>query len=79
TIPSWLWNKTTLESLEVSNNLLLGEISPSICNLQSLVNLDLSSNNLVGMIPSCLGSFSQSLQLLNVSGNKLTGNIPQIY
>ncbi|XP_072092271.1 receptor-like protein 6 [Arachis hypogaea] len=79
TIPSWLWNKTTLESLEVSNNLLMGEISPSICNLQSLVDLDLSSNNLVGMIPSCLGSFSQSLQLLNVSGNKLTGNIPQIY
>ncbi|KAL4382510.1 hypothetical protein AHAS_Ahas04G0240700 [Arachis hypogaea] len=79
TIPSWLWNKTTLQSLEVSNNLLMGEISPSICNLQSLVDLDLSSNNLVGMIPSCLGSFSQSLQLLNVSGNKLTGNIPQIY
>ncbi|XLU99834.1 hypothetical protein S245_014174 [Arachis hypogaea] len=79
TIPSWLWNKTTLESLEISNNLLMGEISPSICNLQSLINLDLSFNNLFGMIPSCLGSFSQSLQLLNVSGNKLTGNIPQIY
>ncbi|XLT92282.1 hypothetical protein HN873_013957 [Arachis hypogaea] len=79
TIPSWLWNKTTLESLEVSNNLLMGDISPSICNLQSLVELDLSSNNLVGMIPSCLGSFSQYLKLLDVSGNKLTGNIPQIY
>ncbi|KAL4322540.1 hypothetical protein S245_049655 [Arachis hypogaea] len=79
TIPSWLWNKTTLQSLDISNNLLMGEIFPSICNLQSLVVLDLSSNNLVGMIPSCLGSFSQSLQLLNVSGNKLTGNIPQIY
>ncbi|XP_025696615.3 receptor-like protein 54 [Arachis hypogaea] len=69
----------TIPSLEISNNLLMGEICPSICNLQSLVDLDLSSNNLVGMIPSCLGSFSQSLQLLNVSGNKLTGNIPQIY
>ncbi|XP_057754836.1 receptor-like protein 6 [Arachis stenosperma] len=79
TIPSWMWNKTTLQSLDISNNLLMGEIPPSICNLQSLAYLDLSSNNLVGMIPSCLGSFSQSLQLLNVSGNKLTGNIPQIY
>ncbi|XP_057754837.1 receptor-like protein 6 [Arachis stenosperma] len=79
TLPSWMWNKRTLQSLDISYNLLIGEISPSICNLQSLVVLDLSSNNLVGMIPSCLGSFSQSLQLLNVSGNKLTGNIPQTY
>ncbi|KAL4382514.1 receptor like protein 27-like [Arachis hypogaea] len=79
TIPSWLWNKTTLQTLDISNNLLMGEISPSICNLQSLVVLDLSSNNLVGMIPSCLGSFSQSLQLLSLAGNKLTGNIPQTY
>ncbi|XP_057753759.1 receptor-like protein 6 [Arachis stenosperma] len=79
TIPSWLWNKTTFQNLDISNNLMMGEISPSICNLQSLVYLDLSSNNLVGMIPSCLGNFSQSLQFLNVSGNKLTGNIPQIY
>ncbi|QHO40050.1 receptor-like protein 54 [Arachis hypogaea] len=79
TIPSWLWNKTTLESLEISNNLLMGEISPSICNLQSLVELDLSSNNLVGMIPSCLGSFSRSLQILSLAGNKLTGDIPETY
>nr|XP_025648308.1 receptor-like protein 6 [Arachis hypogaea] len=79
TIPSWLWNKTTLQTLELSNNLLMGEISPFICNLQSLVYLDLSSNNLVGMIPSCLGSFSQSLQYLSLAGNKLTGNIPQTY
>ncbi|XP_057754124.1 receptor-like protein 7 [Arachis stenosperma] len=79
TIPSWIWNKTTLQSLEISNNLLIGEISPLICNLQSLIYLDLSSNNLVGMIPSCLGSFSQSLQYLSLAGNKLTGNIPQTY
>ncbi|XLT57087.1 hypothetical protein S245_049663 [Arachis hypogaea] len=31
------------------------------------------------MIPSCLGSFSQSLQYLSLAGNKLTGNIPQTY
>ncbi|XLT92273.1 hypothetical protein S245_014154 [Arachis hypogaea] len=79
TIPSWLWNKTTLQTLFISNNLLIGEISPSICNLQSLVVLALSSNNLVGMIPSCLGTFSRSLQVLDLAGNKLTGNIPQTY
>ncbi|QHO09312.1 receptor-like protein 49 [Arachis hypogaea] len=79
TIPSWIWNKTTLQRLEIFNNLLMGEISPLICNLQSLVHLDLSSNNLVGMIPSCLGSFSQSLRFLRLAGNKLIGSIPQTY
>ncbi|XLU55022.1 hypothetical protein S245_049670 [Arachis hypogaea] len=79
TIPSWIWNKTTLQSLDISNNLLIGEISPLICNLQSLRYLRLSSNYLVGMIPSCLGSFSQSLQYLSLAGNKLTGDIPQTY
>ncbi|KAL4382506.1 hypothetical protein AHAS_Ahas04G0240300 [Arachis hypogaea] len=79
TIPSWLWNKTTLQTLDISNSLLIGEISPSICNLQSLVLLALSSNNLVGMIPSCLGSFSRSLQVLDLAANKLIGNIPQTY
>ncbi|RYR60650.1 hypothetical protein Ahy_A04g017710 [Arachis hypogaea] len=47
--------------------------TPLICNLQSLVYLDLSSNNLVGMIPSCLGSFSRSLHILRLAGNKLIG------
>ena len=31
------------------------------------------------MIPSCLGSFSQSLQSLKLKGNKLSGHIPQTY
>ncbi|XLT57082.1 receptor like protein 27-like [Arachis hypogaea] len=79
TIPSWIWNKTTLQGLEIFNNLLIGEISPLICNLQSLIYLDLSFNYLIGMIPSCLGSFSQSLQYLSLAGNKLIGNIPQTY
>ncbi|KAL4382509.1 hypothetical protein S245_014166 [Arachis hypogaea] len=74
-----MWNKTTLQSLVISNNLLIGKIPALICNLQSLGSLDLSSNNLVGMIPSCLGSFSRSLHILRLAGNKLIGNIPQNY
>ncbi|XP_072071602.1 receptor-like protein 40 [Arachis hypogaea] len=75
TIPSWLWNKTTLQSLDISNNLLIGKIPALICNLQSLGFLDLSSNNLIGRIPSCLGSFSRSLHILRLAGNKLIETI----
>ena len=38
----------------VSNNSLSGEIPPMLCNLSSAAVLDLSSNNLTGMLPQCL-------------------------
>ncbi|MED6131547.1 hypothetical protein PIB30_010867 [Stylosanthes scabra] len=79
TIPSWMWRKKNLKSLFASGNSLTGKISKLICNLKSLVILDFSYNNLSGMIPSCLGSFSQSLQALMLQGNKLGGHIPQTY
>ncbi|MED6111630.1 hypothetical protein PIB30_053980 [Stylosanthes scabra] len=79
TVPSWMWNKTSLMSLVISNNALIGEISPLICNSKSLVRLDLSYNNLVGKIPSCLGGLSQSLHVLNLRGNNLSGHIPQTF
>ncbi|CAJ2668936.1 unnamed protein product [Trifolium pratense] len=78
-LPNWLRRKASLQILIVSHNSLIGEISPSICNLKSLVHLDLSFNNLSGNIPSCLGNFSQSLDTLMLKGNKLSGLIPQTY
>ncbi|KAJ1443711.1 Leucine-rich repeat [Sesbania bispinosa] len=77
--PSWIWRKTSLRRLSISHNSLRGKISPSICNLEFLEHLDLSYNSLSGTIPSCLGSFSQSLQILMLQGNKLSGLIPQTY
>lgn len=77
--PSWMWRKTNLQSLIVSHGALVGKISPLICNLKSLVHLDLSFNNLSGMVPPCLGSSSQSLQILVLKGNKFSGPIPQTY
>nr|KYP60248.1 putative LRR receptor-like serine/threonine-protein kinase At4g08850 family [Cajanus cajan] len=77
--PSWLWGKTGLKGLIVSHNSLVGKISPLICNLKSLVHLDLSFNNLSGMVPSCLGSSIQSLKALLLRGNKLIGPIPHTY
>ncbi|XP_029128811.1 receptor-like protein 7 [Cajanus cajan] len=77
--PNWMWGKTGLQGLIVSHSSLVGKISPLICNLKSLVHLDLSFNNLSGMVPSCLGSSIQSLQTLSLRGNKLIGPIPQTY
>ncbi|MED6185033.1 hypothetical protein PIB30_053116 [Stylosanthes scabra] len=78
-IPSWMWRKTSLQNLVVTGSSLTGEISTQICNLKSLVYLELSDNNLSGTIPSCLGSLSKSLQVLFLNGNKLVGSIPQTY
>ncbi|MED6131550.1 hypothetical protein PIB30_010870 [Stylosanthes scabra] len=79
TIPSWMWRKKNLLVLFASGNSLTGRISPLMCNLKSLVVLEFAYNNLSGVIPSCLGSFSQSLQALMLQGNKLVGHIPQAY
>ncbi|KAL2335801.1 hypothetical protein Fmac_010247 [Flemingia macrophylla] len=77
--PTWMWRKATLRRLVVSNNSLVGKISPLLCNLKSLVHLDLSFNNLSGMVPSCLGSSIKSLQALMLRGNKLVGSIIPTY
>ncbi|KAM4114817.1 hypothetical protein ACJW30_04G098000 [Castanea mollissima] len=70
-IPKWMWNL-------ISNNTLTGELPQMICNLCSLVFLDLSYNNLSGMLPDCLGNLSFSLSILNLRRNNFHGNIPQI-
>jgi Leucine-rich repeat (LRR) protein len=63
----------------ISNNSLSGEIPSSFCNLSLLQVLDLSWNNLSGMIPRCLGNFSTSLSILNLGGNNFHGTIPQTW
>ncbi|RVW64438.1 Receptor like protein 42 [Vitis vinifera] len=61
----------------VSRNKLTGEISPLICNMSSLMLLDLSNNNLSGRIPQCLANLSKSLSVLDLGSNSLDGPIPQ--
>ncbi|KAI7747727.1 hypothetical protein M8C21_032994 [Ambrosia artemisiifolia] len=64
----------------VSNNNLTGNIPPSICDLLSLWVLDLSFNNISGLIPPCLEKLSNSnLNVLNLSCNTLQGTIPNIF
>ncbi|EOY13848.1 Receptor like protein 53, putative [Theobroma cacao] len=57
----------------VSSNHLAGEIS-GVCSMKFPEILDLSHNNLSGIIPQCIGSFGKSLSLLNLKKNKFHGN-----
>ncbi|KAK3232439.1 hypothetical protein Dsin_004320 [Dipteronia sinensis] len=63
----------------VSNNQLTGEISPLICNSEHLYALDLSNNNLGGVLPKCLANFSDALSILALQSNKFHGSIPQTF
>ena len=63
----------------VSHNKLSGEISPLICKASSMGVLDLSHNNLGGMLPHCLGNFSKDLYVLNLRRNQFHGIMPQTF
>ncbi|XP_042499829.1 receptor-like protein 7 [Macadamia integrifolia] len=58
-----------------SDNKFSGEIPSLICNASSLQYLDLSHNQLSGLIPQCLGNFSKSLLVLKLRGNSLHGPV----
>ncbi|KAA8537353.1 hypothetical protein F0562_026960 [Nyssa sinensis] len=58
----------------ISNNKLDGEVPSLICNVSSLDILDLSNNNLSGVIPQCLGS--AGLSVLDLRMNRFRGPIP---
>ncbi|KAM3337204.1 hypothetical protein P3S68_031529 [Capsicum galapagoense] len=59
----------------ISNNNLSGEIPSSVCNLTSLIVLDLARNSLKGAIPQCLGNMSDQLEVLDAQHNSLSGNL----
>ncbi|WMV56559.1 hypothetical protein MTR67_049944 [Solanum verrucosum] len=62
----------------ISHNNLSGEIPSSICNLTSLVMLDLAGNNLKGAIPQCLSNIS-GLEVLDMHHNSLSGTLPTTF
>ncbi|KAM3199176.1 hypothetical protein P3L10_031536 [Capsicum annuum] len=59
----------------ISNNNLSGEIPSSVCNLTSLIVLDLARNSLKGAVPHCLGNMSDQLEVLDAQHNSLSGNL----
>lgn len=62
-----------------SNNTFTGEIPQSFCNMTSLQVLDLSHNNMDGIVPGCLSNFSKSLSVLNLHVNNFHGSIPEAW
>ncbi|XP_062218830.1 receptor-like protein EIX2 [Phragmites australis] len=62
-------------SLDLSDNVLGGEIPEELSSLTGLVNLNLSRNHLTGTIPRNIGSI-QKLESLDLSMNTLSGEIP---
>ncbi|KAM3747297.1 hypothetical protein ACB098_05G024600 [Castanea mollissima] len=67
--------KNELEVLDASNNLLSGELSHCWKYWQSLIHLNLGSNNLVGGIPYSMGALV-NLQSLRLQKNSICGDIP---
>lgn len=65
----------SLTSLNLSNNLLTGELPNDLGNLSNLEVLDLSHNQFTGSIPSSVSAL-QSLRHLNMSTNRLHGSLP---
>ncbi|XP_042486883.1 receptor like protein 27-like [Macadamia integrifolia] len=76
-----LGNLTSLLSkanlFSISENNLTGKIPFSLCNASNLGILDLSNNQLSGVIPTCLAS--SNLGVLNLENNKLHGPIPPTF
>ncbi|KAL6285220.1 hypothetical protein ACE6H2_009610 [Prunus campanulata] len=56
---------------------LSGVISPSITNLTHLTHLNLSHNSFSGPLPNDLFSSLSSLQVLDLSYNRLTNHLPE--
>ncbi|XP_068329635.1 receptor-like protein 6 [Pyrus communis] len=69
---------TVLEYAATYNN-FTGEISPLLCNMKNLQYLELSTNKLSGMLPQCLGNFSDELIFLGLGNNFFHRVIPQTY
>ncbi len=74
TTPATLENLTSLEILQLQDNMLTGEI-PDLSPLISLRELSLAGNQLDGSIPASLGDLT-SLRGLYLQDNMLTGSIP---
>lgn len=70
-IPPEIGTLTKLSYIDLSYNLLAGELPSSLANLSLLQHLSLFSNNIPGSIPSEIG-FLKNLITLDLSYNRIS-------
>ncbi len=73
-IPEYVFSRTELQELDVSNNKLTGAIQAEIRHLKNLKILRAGNNEMTG-VPAEIGQL-QKLEILDLSNNLLTG-LPQ--
>ncbi|RWR74180.1 putative LRR receptor-like serine/threonine-protein kinase [Cinnamomum micranthum f. kanehirae] len=77
TIPSWLLYNVTVEYLILRGNSLEGPFPMSTeQNMSKLYELDISDNNICGLLPPNIDTHFPNLILLNMSTNQFQGAIP---
>lgn len=69
--PSYIFDRTNIESLDLSSNQLEGALQAEIRHLSNLKVLDLSDNKFTG-VPAEVGQL-KNLEVLDLSNNLLTG------
>lgn len=67
-----------LQTLDLSNNQLSGEIPHELINISSLQTLDLSDNQLTKVIFGVGHKHTGSMSSLDISNNQLVGKIPSL-
>ncbi len=69
--PSYVFEKTDIQKLILSNNNLGGSLQAEVRHLQNLKVLDLSNNRFTG-VPAEIGQL-KNLEVLDLSNNQITG------
>lgn len=70
-VPAYVFDRTDIETLNLSNNALEGAIQAEVCHLQNLKVLNLSNNSFTG-VPAEIGQL-KNLEVLDLSNNNITG------
>ncbi len=70
-IPDYVFDKTDIQRLDLSNNNLGGSLQAEVRQLQNLKVLNLSDNHFAG-VPAEIGQL-KNLEELNLSNNQITG------
>ncbi|KAF8020709.1 hypothetical protein BT93_G1212 [Corymbia citriodora subsp. variegata] len=73
--PSLHVNFTSLKFLDLRHNSINSSIPPWFQNMSNIEHLDLSFNNLIGIFPTFILENSRRLRFLDVSKNRLEGEL----